>query len=53
MLVDVPEATFKALNGTEHGLRDYFIDVVAPQLPACNRATFIHAANTQVCIAFS
>ena len=47
VLVDVPEATFKELNGTDGGLRGYFLSTIAPQLPACVRPAFVAAALSQ------
>ena len=47
MLVDVASATFRERNAVDGGLRSYFLDVVAPQLPACVRDAFCDAARTQ------
>ena len=48
VLVDVPEAMFKRLNvDTNDGLRRYFTESIAPQLPLCLRAAFLEANATQ------
>jgi squalene monooxygenase len=47
VLVDMPCAAFHEANKADGGLRAYFRDVVAPQLPECVRGPFLDANATQ------